>query len=79
MSERSQINQMEAKFVKFFQSKTVVSVRLEFVSAQCFQFFRLAPFVVADVEAIQLGNWGTIRDLLFCASFVSFRIFQGRI
>ncbi|KAH7713252.1 hypothetical protein AAVH_19419 [Aphelenchoides avenae] len=71
MSKRAQINQMEAKFVKFFQSESTVRVRLEFVSAQCFQFFRLAPFIVADVEAIQLGNWGTIRDLLFCASFSS--------
>ena len=59
------------KLEAYFQSETNVYLRLGYVSAQLYEFYKLADFLVPYVDRCSLASWGDIYDLLFCAAFVS--------
>ncbi|KAH7716221.1 hypothetical protein AAVH_16346 [Aphelenchoides avenae] len=69
LSVRSQIQQIKVKVEGYFASETNVYLRLEYISAQLYQFFKLDIKIVKYVKRITLGEWGSIYDLLFCAGF----------
>ena len=71
LSVRSQINQIKVKLEAYFKVETDVYLRLQYFSAQIYQFYKLEIFIAEFVGRTSLGEWGCIYDLIFCAAFVS--------
>ena len=71
LSTRSQIQQIKVKLEAYFASETDVYLRLSYVSAQLYQFYKIVDIeTLKAVDRITCGEWGSIFDLRFCASFV---------
>ncbi|KAH7704617.1 hypothetical protein AAVH_28199 [Aphelenchoides avenae] len=70
LSTRQQIQQIKVKLEAYFVSETDVYLRMGYVSAQLYQFYKLFDIkALKAVDRITLGEWGSIFDLRFCASF----------
>jgi len=69
LSVRSQIQQLKGKLEAYFESESDVTLRLEYVNAQSYQFFKLEVFIQIDVLRIGCGSWGTYFEIIFCGAF----------
>ena len=67
-SEQLQIIQLHGKLQLFFKSTTDLKLRLEYVSSQCHELFKLADFIIKIIEEVSCVEWdGDVYDLIFCA------------
>jgi len=67
MEKQYQILQLKAKIKAFFKNTTSLKLRLQYVSAQCYQMFKLEAWMIQTIEEISCGEWGNVYDLIFCS------------
>jgi len=67
VEQQTQILQLKVKIKAFFQTTTSLKLRLQYISAQCYQMFKLEDWMIQVIEQISCGDWGTIYDLIFCS------------
>uniref|UniRef100_A0A1I7RJ48 PKD domain-containing protein n=2 Tax=Bursaphelenchus xylophilus TaxID=6326 RepID=A0A1I7RJ48_BURXY len=65
VSQRSQIKQLVEKLTAYFESNTDVSVRIQYVYEQLYQFLILQQWSVNVLYSLQIQGYGDIYELIY--------------
>ncbi|KAI1704074.1 hypothetical protein Ddc_16291 [Ditylenchus destructor] len=73
LSVRNQIKELHDKLQAYFVIEIDISIRLQYISQQCFQVFQVEEFIVQVLDLISCevdGElWGLWYDVLWCSQF----------